>query len=100
MIPGSCYLLLAALLFAIGLAGVLVRRHSLAILISVELMLNAAALNLAAFSRMWNSPDGQVFAIFIVVIAAGQAAAGVGVILLFFRASATADIADMDLLKW
>lgn len=100
MIPASCYLLLSALLFGAGLSGVLMRRNSMAILISIELMLNAAALNIAVFSRMWNSQDGQVFAIFVMVIAAAQAAAGVGVIVLFFRASGTTDTAEMDLLKW
>jgi len=100
MISPAYYLVLAALLFAVGLAGVLLRRNVLVVLMSIELMLSAVGINLVAFGRMWNSVDGQVFALFALVVAAAQAAVGIGIVVLFFRQRPTADADEMDLLKW
>ena len=94
------YLVLSAALFAIGLVGVMVRRNIIIVLMSIELMLNAVNINLAAFSYQWQNAAGQVFAIFIVAVAAAEAAVGLGIILAFFRNKETVDIDDMNILKF
>jgi NADH:ubiquinone oxidoreductase subunit K len=79
------YLVVAAALFAIGVTGVLMRRSPVIVLMSIELILNAANLNLVAFSRMWGNPQGQVFAIFVTVAAASQAVVAVGILITLAR---------------
>ena len=94
------YLILSAALFAIGVAGVLLRRNVIVMLMSIELILNAVNINLVAFSRLHGSVDGQVFAIFIIVAAAAEAVMGLGIILALARNRDTVDADDLDLLKW
>jgi len=94
------YLILSLALFAIGVAGVLLRRNVIMMLMSIELILNAVNINLVAFSRMHGSVDGQVFAIFVMAVAAAEAAVGLGILLAFVRNRETVDADDMDLLKW
>jgi NADH-quinone oxidoreductase subunit K len=94
------YLILSVALFAIGVAGVLLRRNVIVMLMSIELMLNAVNINLVAFSRLHGSVDGQVFAIFIIVAAAAEAVVGLGIILVLARNRDTVDADDLDLLKW
>jgi NADH-quinone oxidoreductase subunit K len=94
------YLVLSAALFAIGLVGVMVRRNIIIVLMSIELMLNAVNINLAAFAYQWQNAAGQVFAIFIVAVAAAEAAVGLGIILAFFRNKETVNIDDMNILKF
>jgi NADH-quinone oxidoreductase subunit K len=94
------YLVLSAALFTIGLVGVLVRRNIIIVFMSIELMLNAVNLNLAAFSYQLQDAAGQVFAIFIVAVAAAEAAVGLGIILAFFRNKETLNMDDMDIMKW
>jgi NADH-quinone oxidoreductase subunit K len=94
------YLILSVALFAIGVAGVLLRRNVIVMLMSIELMLNAVNINLVAFSRLHGSVDGQVFAIFIIAAAAAEAVVGVGIILALARNRDTVDADDLDLLKW
>jgi len=94
------YLVLSAALFAIGLVGVMVRRNIIIVLMSIELMLNAVNINLAAFSYQWHNAAGQVFAIFIVAVAAAEAAVGLGIILAFFRNKETVNIDDMNIMRW
>jgi NADH-quinone oxidoreductase subunit K len=94
------YLILSVALFAIGVAGVLLRRNVIVMLMSIELMLNAVNINLVAFSRLHGSVDGQVFAIFIIVAAAAEAVVGLGIILALARNRDTVDADDLDLLKW
>jgi NADH-quinone oxidoreductase subunit K len=79
------YIVLSALLFAIGAAGVLIRRNPLVILLSLELMLNAGNLALVAFSRMHGNADGQVFAIVVMVVAACEVVIGLGLIVALYR---------------
>jgi len=93
------YLVLAAALFVIGIAGVLTRRNVVIMMMSIELILNAVNLNLIAFSRLYNL-DGQVFAIFIVGDAAAEAAVGLGILISFFRNRGTVNMDEVDLLKW
>lgn len=100
MVPLSYYIVVAALMFVIGLMGILVRRNFLIILFSVELMLNAANINLVAFSRMYGEIDGQIISLFVIVIAAAEAAIGLAIIIVFFRKKATTNVDEIDLLKW
>ena len=86
------YLVISFLLFSIGFMGVLVRRNFLTILMSVELMLNAVNLNLIAFSRRLSDLTGQVFSIFVITIAAGEAAIGLALTISFFRQRKTLDV--------
>jgi NADH-quinone oxidoreductase subunit K len=94
------YLVVAAILFVLGVMGVLLRRNLVIALMSVELILSAVNLNLVAFSRMWGNLNGQVFAIFIVVDAAAEAAVGLGILIAFFRNKETVNVDEIDLLKW
>lgn len=100
MIPVSHYLFLSLALFIIGVVGVLTRRNVIIILMSVELILNAVNINLVAFSRLFGSVDGQIFALFIITDAAAEAAVGLGIIIAFFRNRETVLADEMDMLKW
>ena len=100
VVPLLWYQLLAAILFTIGVVGVLVRRSALVIFMSIELMLNAVNINLAAFSYQLHNAIGQVFAIFIIAVAAAEAAVGLGIILAFFRNKETLNIDEMNTMRW
>jgi NADH-quinone oxidoreductase subunit K len=89
------YLVVSALIFAIGAAGVLVRRSPLVILLCLELMLNAANLALVAFSRMWGGEDGQVFALIVMVVAACEVTVGLGLIVAIHRRRLPIDVDDL-----
>jgi NADH:ubiquinone oxidoreductase subunit K len=89
------YLVVSAMIFAIGAAGVLVRRSPLVILLCLELMLNAANLALVAFSRMWGGEDGQVFALIVMVVAACEVTVGLGLIVAMYRRSLPIDVDDL-----
>lgn len=102
MVPLWMFLMVSAGLFSLGVFGVLSRRNAIAILMSVELMLNAANINLVAFWRYLN-PDniaGQVFAAFVFAIAAGEAAVGLALILAIYRNRQTVIVEDVNLMKW
>jgi NADH-quinone oxidoreductase subunit K len=94
------YMVLSAALFMIGVIGVLVRRNIIVIFLSIELMLNAVNINLVAFAREWHQAVGQVFAVFIIVVAAAEAAVGLGIILAFYRNKETVNIDEMNVMKW
>ena len=94
------YLVLSAALFTIGLVGVLVRRNIIIVFMSIELMLNAVNINLAAFSYQLHNAAGQVFALFVIAVAAAEAAVGLGIILAFYRNKDTVNIDEMTLMKW
>jgi NADH-quinone oxidoreductase subunit K len=79
------YLILSALLFAIGAAGILVRRNMITVLMSIELVLNSVNLNLIAFSYQHSDLTGQIFSIFTIAVAAGEAAVGLGILIALFR---------------
>ncbi|MAU83851.1 NADH-quinone oxidoreductase subunit NuoK [Gordonia sp. Z-3] len=93
------YLYLAALLFAIGAAGVLLRRNAIVVFMCIELMLNAANLAFVTFARMHGSFDGQVIAFFVMVVAAAEVVVGLAIIMTIFRARRSASVDDTDLLK-
>ncbi len=102
IIPLSYYLLLAGALFCIGLYGALARRNAVAILMGIELMLNAANINLIAFWRYVTPAalSGQVFAIFVITVAAAEAAVGLAIIISIHRTRETINVDDIDLMKW
>ena len=93
------YLVVSALLFALGLTGVIVRRSLLVIYMSLELMLNAANLALVAFSRFTNNLDGQVFVFFIITVAAAEVSVGLALIVALYRKRQTAHVEDLRTLK-
>ena len=93
------YLVLAAVLFTLGVIGVMVRRNIIILFMSIELMLNAVNLNLVAFSRLHNQVTGQVFALFVVAVAAAEAAVGLGILLAFFRNKETLNVDEVNLLR-
>ena len=94
------FLLLAAILFCIGVYGVLARRNGVMVLMSIELILNAVNINLIAFSNYFGQVHGQVFAIFVIAIAVAEAAVGLGILIAMFRNRGTILADEMDLLKW
>ena len=100
MITTTHYMVLSAALFTLGVVGVMVRRNVIIVLMSIELMLNAVNINLVAFSHQLQNVIGQVFAVFIVVVAAAEAAVGLGIILAFYRNKETVNIDEMNLLRW
>lgn len=102
MIPLSWYLILSAGLFSAGVYGVLARRHAVAILMSIELMLNAVILNLVAFWRYGAAGEvaGKVFAIIVFAVAAAEAAVGLALILSIYRRRSTVAADEINLLKW
>lgn len=93
------YILLSAILFSIGAVGVLVRRNPLILFMSIELMLNAANLAFVAFSRQWQSIDGQVFVFLILAVAAAEVAVGLAIIVALFRTRQTVNVDDANALK-
>ena len=102
MIPLSWYLILAALLFGIGLFGVLARKNVIAILLSIELMLNAVNINLLAFWRYLTPEDiaGQIFTARVFVVAAAEVAVGLALVISVWRRRSIASADELDLLKW
>ena len=99
MVPLTHYLALSFLLFVLGVVGVLVRRNLLTVLMSIELMLNAVNLNLVAFSRQLGDLGGQVFTVFVIAVAAGEAAIGLAIVLSLYRLKGSVNIEDASELK-
>lgn len=92
-------LAVSAVLFVLGVVGVLTRRNALIVFMSVELMLNAVNLSFVAFSRQWGNVDGHVFAVFVMAVAAAEAAVGLALVILLFRNRVTVNLDDLDLMK-
>jgi NADH:ubiquinone oxidoreductase subunit K len=95
----SWYIVLSALIFCTGLAGVLSRRNPLVVLLSLELLLNAGNLALVAFSRMWGNGDGQIFALVVMVVAACEVVVGLGLIVAMYRNRIPIDVDEMSELR-
>jgi len=93
------YLVVSAIIFCIGAVGVLTRPNPLVILLCLELMLNAANLALVAFSRMWGGPDGQIFALIVMVIAACEVTVGLGMIVAIYRRHLAIDVDELNELR-
>lgn len=98
-VPAPYYLALSAVLFALGTAGVLVRRSALIVFMSIELMLNAVNLTLVTFARLHGSVDGQVLVFFVLVVAAAEVVVGLAIIVDVFRSRETVDVDDADALR-
>ena len=92
------FLLLAAVLFCIGVYGVMARRNAVMVLMSIELILNAVNINLVAFGAMNDDIGGQVFALFIIAVAAAEVGVGLAIVLLIYRNRASIDLDDVDLM--
>lgn len=99
MVPASYYLVLSAILFTLGAAGVLIRRNALVMFMSVEMMLNAANLTLITYSRFWENIDGQVFVLLVMAVAAAEVAVGLAIVVGLYRHKETANVDELDLLK-
>jgi len=100
MIPPQQLLVLSLVLLAIGMTGVLLRRNVIIILMSIELILNAANINFVAFSRYWNNLVGQIFSVFNITIAAAEVAVGLAIVIALFRNRDTVNVDEMNLMKW
>ena len=100
MVTLQHYLVLSAVLFTLGVVGVMFRRNLIVILMSLELMLNSVNLTFIAFSRYLGSVEGQIFALFIMVVAAAEVAVGLAIAVAIFRQSGTININDVNLMKW
>ena len=96
----NSYLIVSAVLFAIGTIGVLTRKNVIVIFMCIELMLNAVNLTFVAFSRHLGNLDGQVFVFFIMTVAAAEAAVGLALIIAFFNNKQSIDVDDVNLMKW
>ena len=99
MVPVTHYVVLSLALFAIGAVGVLVRRNAIVALMSLELMFNAANINLVVFSKQLQDLTGQVFAVFVIAIAAAEAAIGLGILLALFRNKQSIHLDDYTMMK-
>lgn len=98
--PLSHYLILSAILFAIGVAGVLLRRNAIVIFMSIELMLNAVNLTFVAFAAHYGSIEGQIFVFFVMVVAAAEVAVGLALMVAIFRLRGTVFVDELNLMKW
>jgi len=94
------YLILSALLFALGAIGVILKKNIISIFLCIELMLNAANLSFIAFSRYLNQVDGQVIVFFVMVVAAAEAAVGLAITVVVYRNRRSLNVDDADLMKW
>ncbi len=100
MVPETAYVILSALLFTIGVVGVLLRRNPLVIFMSIELMLNAANLALVAFGQRHGSTEGQALVFFVMTVAAAEVAVGLAIIVSIFRLRRRLSVDDLTLMRW
>jgi NADH-quinone oxidoreductase subunit K len=99
-IPTTHFVTLAALLFAVGAGGVLLRRSGISVLLGIELMLNAANLALVAFGREHGQLDGQVFVFFVMAVAAAEVAVGLALLVAIFRRNQSIDVDRLNMMRW
>jgi NADH-quinone oxidoreductase subunit K len=99
MVPIAYYLVLAAVLFSIGVTAFLIKRNIITIFMSIELMLNAVNLTFVAFAHQWHQIAGQIFVFFVMVVAAAEAAVGLAIIIALFRVRQTLNVDQVNLLK-
>ena len=99
MVPISYYLVLAAVLFSIGMGAFLIKRNIITVFMSIELMLNAVNLTFVAFSHMRHAIQGQIFVFFVMVVAAAEAAVGLAIIIAVFRTRRTLEVDQINLMK-
>ena len=99
MVPISYYLVLAAILFSIGVGSFLIKRNVITIFMSIELMLNAVNLTFVAFAHRWHAVSGQIFVFFVMVVAAAEAAVGLAIIIAIFRTRRSLNVDQINLMK-
>ena len=99
MVPLEHYLIVSALLFTMGVVGVIVRRNIIVVVMSIEIMLNAANLAFVSFGRFLDSMDGQLIVFFVMAVAAAEAAVGLAIVILIYRNRESTDVDEMNLLK-
>jgi NADH:ubiquinone oxidoreductase subunit K len=99
-LPIAAPLLLSALMFAAGVYGVLVRRHGVMLLMSVELMVNAANINLITFSQVLRDPVGNILVLFIIAVTAAEVGIGIAIVMMLYRQRSTVAVDDLQLMKW
>lgn len=99
MVPVSYYLILSAVLFSIGVGAFLIKRNIVTVFMSIELMLNAVNLTFIAFAGKWHQVSGQIFVLFVMVVAAAEAAVGLAIIIAIFRSRSTLNVDQVDLMK-
>jgi NADH-quinone oxidoreductase subunit K len=100
MVPLSAYITLSVILFIIGAVGVLIRRNLIIILLSIELIFNAANINFVAFSHYFQVITGQVFVFFVLTVAAAEVAVGLAIIIALFRGRSTVNVEEINIMKW
>jgi len=100
MIPANWFLILSAVLFTLGVVGVLTRRNGITMFMSIELMVNAVNLTFITFAREWASTHGLIFVFFIMAIAAAEAAVGLAIFIALFRHRETIDVDEANLMHW
>jgi len=98
--PIAAPLLVSAFMFAAGVYGVLVRRHGVMLLMSVELMINAANINLITFSQMLRDPVGNILVLFIIAVTAAEVGIGIAIVMMLYRQRSTVAVDDLQLMKW
>ena len=100
MSPTTLLLIFGASLFTLGLLGALIRRNAIIVLMSIELMLNGVNVTFVTFSYLWGDAMGQLFSLFVITVAACEAAVGLAILLAIFRLKATVNVDEINLLKW
>ncbi|MDD3398632.1 MAG: NADH-quinone oxidoreductase subunit NuoK [Candidatus Methanomethylophilaceae archaeon] len=100
MIPISFFLVLSAVLFVIGAYGIMTKKNGLVVLMCIEMMLNAANINLVAFSAFLNDVSGQVFVLVAIAVAAAEVAVGIAILLNLYKTSNTTDVSEINILRW
>jgi NADH-quinone oxidoreductase subunit K len=100
MVPLSYYLTLSAVMFTIGVVGVLTRRNAIIVFMCIELMLNSVNLTLVTFSSFLGNPAGQMLVFFVIAVAAAEAAVGLAIIIALFRNKQTVNIDEISIMKW
>ena len=100
MVPLSHYLILSAILFSIGVMGVLVRRNAIVVFMSIEIMLNAVNISLIAFDKYMNQHDGQIFSFMVMCVAAAEVSVGLAIVISLFRNKPTVNLDEFNLMKW
>jgi len=100
MIPISFFLVLSAAIFVLGAYGVMTKKNGLVVLMSIEMMLNSANINLVAFSGFLNDVSGQVFVLVVAAVAAAEVAVGIAILLNLFKSTNTTDVSEINILRW
>ena len=98
-VPLTAYLILAAMLFSIGIAAFLIKRNIISVFMSIELMLNAVNLTFVTFAHRWGAVSGQIFVFFVMVVAAAEAAVGLAIIIAIFRSRRTLNVDQINLMN-